>query len=76
MTDTEFVAALERLELKQVDLVALLRDLSGVPVAPTTVNRYATGKAEVPAGVAALLRVLEHEVPRKRLAVLVKDARQ
>jgi hypothetical protein len=58
MTPTDFRAALKALGLKQRDLMRLLQSLSDShhPDA-VTVNRWATGRAAVPAPVAAFLAV-------------------
>lgn len=75
MTDTEFLATLERLGWKQADAKAVLEHLSGEVIGNNTINRYATGKRAIPPTLAALLQVLEHEVSEKRREKLLAEAR-
>jgi hypothetical protein len=59
MTGAELVAALERLGISQAMLARRISAEGGRRIDPVTINRYATGKLEIPAIFAAYVRVLD-----------------
>ncbi len=63
MTPTEFRAALDAADLRQVDFQRLLAHLSGQPARADTINRWAKGRRAVPPTVIAIL-ALWHMLPK------------
>lgn len=74
MTPAEFRAALEALGLRQADFMRLLAYLRGDATDRVTVNRWATGRRDVPPSIVAILRLLAM-IPQSRRDQLQTDAR-
>lgn len=73
MTPAEFRAALESLDLRQVDFQRLLAHLSGQPADAGTINRWAKGRRTVPPLVIAFL-ALWQRLPEAERRQIIEDA--
>ncbi len=70
MTPTEFRATLGELDLRQVEFARLIAHLSGQPLDPGTVNRWAAGRRAVPSTVIAFLNIWTMVPTPKREQIL------
>ena len=68
----EFAAELERLGLSQAGFGRLVERYGGAPPAPTTVNRWVTGKVPVPSWAVAVAGLFG-ELPERRRARILEE---